>query len=544
MILLHPEYLLLVPLYLLIIWLFKRKFKSVKFSNFELLSKSIKSSYDYSKVLKFLIVLLIVIALANPVEIEVKKQKNIKGYDISLLLDASYSMQEDNRFNKAKEIIKDFLKKRKNDNIALTLFANSAYVASPLTYDKASIIKMLNNINLGIAGGRSTALYEALFLGADLFDKSSSKNRVLILLTDGINTVKSVSLESAIAKIKSKHIKVYTIALGKEGDYNKKVLQKIANKSGGEFFSAIKPEELELIYNKINSIEKAKIESSSYTSYKQYFKYPLIAAFILLLIYAYLYRGSYNKALLAVAALLLIVAIYNPSTLKFKKTNQINGEFAIAIDLSIYADVKDIYPSRLEFNKAKIKELLSHLKGQKVALLGFANSAYLISPPTRDYDRLKYLVSNLEPSSIKRDKADFKKLLIAVNKTLSSNPKELVIFSSGGVGDLKEAKEYAINNNIKVYAYISATNSGDIIKQDGKVVKNSLGDIVVSRANSAFKELAKISGGKWIEYSLNDNTKFAKDLGAVAKENLGEKKEKSSLYYIPLIAPFIAFIFI
>ncbi len=544
MTLLHPEYLLLVPLYLLIIWLIKRKFKRVKFSNFELLTQSIKSSYDYSKVLKFLIVLLMVIALANPVEIEVKKQKSIKGYDISLLLDASYSMQEDNRFKKAKEIIKDFLKKRKDDNIALTLFANSAYVASPLTYDKASIIKMLKNINLGIAGGRSTALYEALFLGADLFDKSSNKNRVLILLTDGINTVKSVSLKSAIAKIKSKHIKVYTIALGKEGDYNKKVLQKIAKESGGEFFSAIKPDELELIYNKINSIEKAKIESSSYTSYKQYFKYPLIAAFILLLIYAYLYRGSYNKALLATAALLLIVTIYNPSTLKFKKTNQINGEFAIAIDLSIYAVVKDIYPSRLEFNKAKIKELLSHLKGQKVALLGFANRAYLISPPTRDYDRLKYLVSNLEPSSIKRDKADFKKLLIAVNKTLSSNPKELVIFSSGGVGDLKEAKEYAINNNIKVYAYISATNSGDIIKQDGKVVKNSLGDIVLSRANSAFKELAKISGGKWIEYSLDDNTKFAKDLGAVAKENLGEKKEKSSLYYIPLIAAFIAFIFI
>ena len=207
MTLLHPEYLLLVPLYLLIIWLIKRKFKRVKFSNFELLTQSIKSSYDYSKVLKFLIVLLMVIALANPVEIEVKKQKSIKGYDISLLLDASYSMQEDNRFNKAKEIIKDFLKKRKNDNIALTLFANSAYVASPLTYDKASIIKMLKNINLGIAGGRSTALYEALFLGADLFDKSSSKNRVLILLTDGINTVKSVSLKSAIAKIKSKHIK-------------------------------------------------------------------------------------------------------------------------------------------------------------------------------------------------------------------------------------------------------------------------------------------------------------------------------------------------
>ncbi len=542
MILLHPYYLLLLPLYLIFMWLLNRKYKEVKFSNYNLLIDTIKSSYDYSKILRFLIVLLMVIALANPTEVTIKSQKSSKGYDISLLLDASYSMKEDERFNKAKAIIEEFLKKRKSDNIALTLFANSAYVASPLTYDKASIIKMLKNIELGVAGGRSTALYEALFLGAELFNKSNNKNRVMILLTDGINTVNSVSLDSAIAQVKAKNIKVYTIALGKKGDYNRKVLNKIAKETGGSFFSALKPDELELIYNKIDSIEKAKIETTTYTSYKYYFIYPLVGAFLLLLIYVYLYRGSYNNIFMAATTILLLAAIYRPTTLKFKSIDQQNGEFAIAIDLSNHSLVTDIFPNRLKFSKAKIKELLGNLKGQKVALFAFANSAYLISPPTRDYDRLKFLVENIDPSSIKRDRADFKKLLVAIDKSLSSNPKEVVIFSNGGAGELKEAKEYAIKNSIRVYAYITATNRGDIIKVDGKIVKDKLGNIVVSKANSAFKELASSSGGEWFNYSLSSNTSFAKDLGIIAKESLGDKKEAEELYYIPLLMAFFAFL--
>ena len=543
MTLLHPYYLILVPIYLILVWLLNRQFRQVKFSNYKLLTSTIKNSYDFSKLLKFFIILLIVIALADPVKIKLKSSKSVKGYDISLLLDASYSMKEDNRFKKAKEIIQEFLKKRKNDNIALTLFANSAYVTSPLTYDKESIIKMLKDINLGVAGGRSTALYEALFLGAELFNKSNRKNRVMILLTDGLNTVNSVSLDSAISKIKSKHIKVYTIALGKKGDYNKKVLSKIANESGGKFFTAIKPNELELIYNQIDSIEKAKIETTKYSSYQHFFIYPLVGAFVLLLIYAYLYRGAYNKPLMAATIVLMLVSIYRPNSFGYKEVTKKNGEFAIAIDLSNYAQAKDIYPNRLEFSKAKIAELLNNLNGQKVALLAFAKKAYLISPPTRDYARLKYLVKNIDPSSIQRDGLNIKKLLIATNKVLNTDPKELVIFSSGGYGDLQDSIDYAIKSDIKVYSYISATNKGDIIKIDGKILKDSLGNILVSSVNPSFKELADKTGGKWVGYSLENNTGFAKDLGVVASAQIGDKKVKKELYYIPLLIAFFTFIF-
>jgi Ca-activated chloride channel family protein len=95
---------------------------------------------------------------------------NSKGYEISLILDASGSMQESNKFGVVKKILVDFIKQRKTDKLALSIFADFAYTAVPLTYDKKSIIEILSHIDVGIAGQQRTALYEALFLSSKLFD--------------------------------------------------------------------------------------------------------------------------------------------------------------------------------------------------------------------------------------------------------------------------------------------------------------------------------------------------------------------------------------
>ena len=465
------------------------------------------------------------------------------GYDISLLLDASYSMKEDNRFKIAKKIISKFIKERKNDNIALTLFANYAYVASPLTYQKNSILDMLNYINLGIVGGRNTALYEALFLGADIFKKSKKQNRVMILLTDGINTIESVSLDSAITRIKNAHIKVYTIALGKKGDFNKAVLQKIAKLSGGRFFQALKPSELDLIYSKIDSLEKGKIKAQSYTTYKHYFQIPLALALVLLTIYGMFYRSSYNKTLLILSAVFMIIALFRPTSASSNFIGVEKKEFAIAFDLSHFMDAKDIYPNRLEFAKVKAKELLDSLSGQRVALFGFSNKAYLISPPTNDYERLKYLIDNLDATVIKRDRANFKALISALSVVLKSNPKSVVIFSSGGVGNLEQARKLAIDKNIKIYAYATATKRGDIIKVDNKILKDSLGNIIVSSLNSNFKTLASATSGEFKKYSLSgDMASFVNSIGSSMVSSKDAKASRKELFYLPLIIAFVLFV--
>lgn len=539
MIFLHPYFLLLLPLYLLIVWLLNRHFRRVEFSNLKLLKKAVKSSFDYSKVLKFLIVLFMVLALATPVKKHMHQANKVKGYDISILLDASDSMQEDNRFNVAKEIIANFLKKRKNDNIALSLFANYAYVASPLTYDKKSIEQMLKFIKLGVAGSRQTALNEALFLGADIFKKSDSKNRVMILLTDGINTVKSVSLQSAISKIKSFNIKVYTIALGKKGDFNKEVLERIASKSGGKFYQALKPEELELIYSEINKLESGKVESKSYATYTHYFQYPLAAALILLILFALIYRDSYSKPLLIATTIFMAIALYRPQSTKQLFASQNETSFAVAVDLSYAMDAKDVYPSRLEFAKSKIEQLLKELTGQSVALYAYANEGFLISPATKDYERLRYLVKNLEPVGIKRDRADILKLLKAIDAS-SKELKSVIIFSSTN-SKSKEALDFARKHNIKLYIYAIATPKGSIVKVDGRVLKDSLGEIELFGLKS-LEGLANGSGGRYKTYTLSGN--LSDFISAIDSKtsSLNPHKEKNELYYIPLLIAFVLYI--
>jgi len=530
-------------LYLIVVWFLNRHFKRVEFSNLKLLKRAAGKGFDWSKILKLLIVVSIATALAQPVKRQNHISKSVMGYDISLLLDASYSMREDSRFKIAKKIISKFIKERKNDNIALTLFANYAYVASPLTYQKEGILDMLNYINLGTVGGRNTALYEALFLGADIFKKSKKHNRVMILLTDGINTIDSVSLDSSIFRIKKAHIKVYTIALGKKGDFNKAVLQKIAKLTGGRFFQALKPSELDLIYNQIDSLEKGKIKAQSYTTYKHYFQIPLAIALVLIIIYGMLYRGTYSQILLILSAFFIVIALFRPTTLSSNFSKLEKKEFAIAFDLSHFMDAKDIYPNRLEFAKAKAKELIDSLSGQKVALFGFSNKAYLISPPTNDYERLKYLIENLDASVIKRDRANFSALIRAANKILKSNPKSVVVLSSGGVGTLEMAKRLAIDKSIKIYAYATASKKGDIIKVDNRVLKDSFGNILVSSLNGNFKKLAVATSGEFMQYSLSsDIALFAKSIGSSVVSSKEVKEGKKELFYLPLLAAFVLFV--
>mgnify|MGYP003474162092 FL=1 len=106
--------------------------------------------------------------------------KNDEGYEISLVLDASGSMIEANKFTIVKNIVTDFVKEREHDRLGLSIFADFAYVAIPLTYDKNSIKRLLSKIGVGIAGRQRTALNEALFLSSNLFKTSESKNKIAI----------------------------------------------------------------------------------------------------------------------------------------------------------------------------------------------------------------------------------------------------------------------------------------------------------------------------------------------------------------------------
>jgi Ca-activated chloride channel family protein len=231
---------------------------------------------------KLLIFALLALALASPIKQNEVVVRSDKGYELSLVLDASGSMRQRNKFGIVKEIVLDFVDKREHDKLALTLFADFAYVAMPLTYDKQSLKQLLSKINVGIAGVQRTALYEALFMSTKLFKDSASKEKIAILLTDGVDNTSQVPLAVAVQSAVKHGIKVYVIGVGGRGDYNPEVLRKIAGETGGKFYAAGSVERLKQIYGEIDALEKSEIKADKYVKKRYYFQYPLSAALLLL----------------------------------------------------------------------------------------------------------------------------------------------------------------------------------------------------------------------------------------------------------------------
>ncbi len=282
--LLYPWVLILVPIYLLCVVYCKPQRQMIYFSNTRLLAQITKSKNIWHEILKLVIVLSMVIALGSPVQKHDIKFDSTKGYEISLVFDISGSMLQSNKFEISKQIVSEFINSRKNDAIALSIFADFAYIASPLTYDTKAVANLLKYLEVGVAGKRKTALYEAIFLSSDLFKKSKSKNKIAILLTDGYDTAKSVPLEVAIEKAKDMDIKIYTVGIGDEYDYDSAVLDQIATQTGGKFFQANSKEKLKEIYDTIGKLEKSKIQTNKYIKYNYYYIYFVLLAFIASLI--------------------------------------------------------------------------------------------------------------------------------------------------------------------------------------------------------------------------------------------------------------------
>ena len=248
-------------------------------------------------ILKWLSIVLLILALMSPVRDASLELAPTEGYDIALVLDASRSMQtkafdtahkESSRFDVVKEIVTDFIDTRANDNLGLVLFGDYAFIAAPLTYDKKVLKQIVIHQKVGIAG-KSTALYEAVAQAVNLLKRSKAERKIAILLSDGDNSAgRQIPLQKGIALAKKEKIRFYTIDIGSDNEYDAVALQHIAKESGGKSFRVVNATELRDIYGEINILEKSEVEHFAYDFKTYFYIYPLFLAFFTLLVYVYL----------------------------------------------------------------------------------------------------------------------------------------------------------------------------------------------------------------------------------------------------------------
>jgi Ca-activated chloride channel family protein len=253
---------------------------------------------------------LLIIALARPQTRSSEERVEGEGIDIILCMDVSGSMlAEDfspNRLEAMKRVAVDFVRARKTDRIGLVIFSGEPFTQCPPTTDYAALISQIYAVRSGILQD-GTAIGSGLATSIERLKSSESKTKVVILLTDGENNGGLIPPSTAKEIAKSYEVKVYTIGMGTEGfaalpqqttsgvvrtmekvNIDERLLREIASETGGNYFRATDNETLSKIYTDIDQLEKSKIETSSYSRYKEEF-YPFaIAVVILLLIEAWL----------------------------------------------------------------------------------------------------------------------------------------------------------------------------------------------------------------------------------------------------------------
>ena len=233
------------------------------------------------------------VALARPQgrEREAEKQ-SVEGIDIVIALDLSTSMlaadfKPESRVHVAKEVLKDFIGRRRSDRIGLVVFAGEAYTQAPLTLDYGLLRSLVDQLRIGVIED-GTAIGNALATAVNRLRESDARSKVVILITDGDNNRGQISPLEAARLAKAMGVRVFPILVGTGGvvpypdgvdllgrpsyrqvqlDVNPGLLREIAAATGGAFANATDRRELEGgLQAVLDRMEKTRIFESTASS--------------------------------------------------------------------------------------------------------------------------------------------------------------------------------------------------------------------------------------------------------------------------------------
>ena len=325
---------LLVPYSILVLYYFltgrrqKGSFR-VSFPNDFSLKRTLRSRLvELPAVLQFVVLFLLILALARPQEMDTQINRSAEGVDIMIVLDTSDSMLiEDmvpgNRIDAAKRVIKNFINGLVYDRVGLVVFSGESYTKVPLTLDYGVLLSGLEEVQVSYNDPyikKGTAIGVALANAVVRLRQSEAKSKVMVFLTDGEDNVGVITPQTALDIVKKFEIKIYTIGVGgrsgpariprKMKDFvgrervfyqplntkiNEKLLKKIANETGGKYFRANNSAALETIFSEISQLEKSKVELTEWKQYKELFpdfleKAALLYLLSLLFSFAFFWR--------------------------------------------------------------------------------------------------------------------------------------------------------------------------------------------------------------------------------------------------------------
>lgn len=309
-----PWFLFLLPVALLALWLgrAKRRHASAHMSIVPTgMPRSIRQRLVwFPRFCEFVALVLTILALTRPLRGEMEYTHTSEGVDIVLLIDNSGSMDNEDlapnktRLDVVKEVVGAFAERRMTDregnadNCCVVSFATYPELRCPFTLDVDAVIGSLQSIvrpeyrNL-----QATGIGLGLAKAVQVMKGSDSPSRIIVLLTDGEETVNIIAPLEAARLAADEGVRVYTVfaarydispLTGRLTDVEINVdttdLKEIAEMTGGRFFRARDTKGLEDCYAAIEELERTEREETRYSQHYDLYLFLLLPAFIFYLL--------------------------------------------------------------------------------------------------------------------------------------------------------------------------------------------------------------------------------------------------------------------
>ena len=327
MIFANPWLLWLIPFFIALLILAHRRGLSGGHVNYPFSGRSLKKSLGRQPsllvplLLRCLIVIFLVVAIARPQTSSTESKRSSDGIDIMIVFDVSKSMliedtRDRNRLDIAKDTVREFVRKRSDDRIGFLMFAGESITLCPPTLDYEVLESAIESANTEqLKDG--TAIGDALASSVNRLKESTARSKIVILITDGDSNMGSIAPLTAGSLAKGYGIKVYSIALGREGavdmpvivsffgqerkqyqkvnsTINPELLMKIASETGGKFFRAAEEGAMREVLSEIDKLERSKVEVKHRVQWEEHFKIPLLIAMLIMLLDFFLSRSRYR----------------------------------------------------------------------------------------------------------------------------------------------------------------------------------------------------------------------------------------------------------
>lgn len=249
----------------------------------------------------------VIVGLARPQRIDAPDAIELSGIDIVLSIDLSGSMRaadlQPTRLDAAKEVVSEFIQRRRSDRIGVVVFGREAYTMVPPTLDYTVLQRMVSSLSLDLIDGGATAIGDGLGTALNRLRRSDARSKVVVLLTDGANNAGHVDPREAAQLAAALRCKVYTVLVGTSEEapvqqgvdlagrpvyatarfpVDAQLLQDIAHTTGGQFFRATDKASLARSFHTIlDQLERSRIADAG-ARYAELYPVAVLAALLCL----------------------------------------------------------------------------------------------------------------------------------------------------------------------------------------------------------------------------------------------------------------------